>query len=270
MRRWFYPSLIIVLIIFGVMLGSFPYLSFASSASDIPLEKAYINLKDKASLQRGAKLYMNYCLGCHSLTYMRYNRMAKDIGITKANGEVNTKLVQNNLIFTGAKMSDAILSAMPKKSAKQWFGVSPPDLTLAVRIRGAHWIKTYLKSFYEDPKRPLGVNNLLYPDVAMPSVLVSLQGIQQPIYQEYKTDKEDKEKNKTRRIVHLELVKEGSMSERQFDAAVNDIVNFLAYTARPETLPRQAIGIWVILFLILLAIVSYLLKREYWKDVHLP
>jgi len=225
------------LYIYLIIILIFPVSGFSATQSLIPLEKPHINIKDKASLQRGAKLYMNYCAGCHSLSYLRYSRMAKDIGIVNTKGEIYDTILKQNLIFTGAKISDAILSAMPEKDAESWFGVKAPDLTLVARVRGVDWIYTYLTSFYADAKRPLGVNNLVFPDVAMPNVLVSLQGIQVPIYK-----KETKIINgqpvKENVITHLALEQKGMMSQHEFNASVNDLVNFLSYASAPEKLAR--------------------------------
>lgn len=243
-----------------------PIFTWAASESLVPLEHAKIDLSDKASLQRGAKLYINYCLGCHSLSYLRYNRMAKDIGIVNNKGKVLTDLVKENLIFSGANISDTILSAMPELEAARWFGKAPPDLTLVARIRGADWIYTYLKSFYADPARPLGVNNLVFPDVAMPNVLVNLQGIQIPLYKTTKRVVNGKVES-IKVISHLAIEQPGSMSEAEFDSAINDLTNFLAYAAAPETSKRHFIGYWVIGFLLIFAILTYFLKREYWRDI---
>lgn len=229
-------------------------------------KKANINLHDKASLQRGAKLYMNHCAGCHSLKYMRYQRMAKDIGIVDSFGDVYQDLVKDNLIFTGAKIGDTIKTAMQEQDAKQWFGVAPPDLSLIARVRGANWIYTYLQSFYVDTKRPWGANNLLLPDTAMPNVLESLQGEQIPIFKKEKLDVLGKEQP-VEAISHLALVKQGSMSPEQFKVATNDIVNYLVYVSEPAKLKREALGYWVLGFLIILAVLAYFLKREYWKKI---
>jgi ubiquinol-cytochrome c reductase cytochrome c1 subunit len=249
MRR---VHLIVLLLIFS--------LPTWASESSIHLEKAPINLNDKASLQRGAGLFVNYCLGCHSLQYIRYNRMAKGIGIVEANGQVNDQLVKDNLIFSDTKIFDPIRSAMPIEKAKDWFGVAPPDLTLIARVRGADWLYTYLRSFYKDPKRPWGTNNVLIAGVAMPNVLLTLQGEQLPVY---KTSKET-----TDPIVdHLVLVGNGTMSTPQFNRAMADIVNFLAYVAEPERQERHYLGLWVIVYLLILLILLYSLKELYWKDL---
>lgn len=239
---------------------------WAATESQVPLEQANINLKDKASLQRGAKMYINYCLGCHSMTYLRYNRLAQGTGILDAEGNIATDLVKKNLIFSDAKITDTILSAMPDMEAAKWFGKAPPDLTLVARVRGVDWIYTYLKSFYTDEARPFGANNLLFPDVAMPNVLETLQGVQVPIFKGAEEVINGKTK-KVKVIAHLALESHGSMTEAQFDSAVNDLVNFLAFAAAPETVRRHHIGYWVIGFLIILAVITYLLKREYWQDI---
>ena len=240
--------------------------SYASSGNDFPLEKAHINLKDKKSLQRGAKLYINYCLGCHSMHYMRYNSMAKDIGLVNQEGEIYNKLIKENLILSDAKVVDPIKTSMDSGNAKQWFGVVPPDLTLITRIRGVDWVYTYLRSFYKDEKRPWGVNNALFPDVAMPNVLAHLQGIQIPKYTEIEKSYNGVTQ-KVKVIKHLILSEQGEMSPVQFDGEIRDIVNFLAYTAEPVKLQRERIGIWVLLFLVLFSVVAYFLKKEFWSEL---
>lgn len=202
--------------------------------SAIKLDKAPIDRSDLASLQRGAKLYMNYCLGCHSLKYVRYNNMAKDIGIVDSQGKVLEKALKDSFVFSGGSINDPILSAMPKKVAAEWFGIAPPDLSLVARSRGVDWIYSYLRSFYLDNKRPWGVNNKVFPDVAMPDVLYNLQK---------------------------------QLSKEEYDTAVADIVNFLSYVGEPHLEKRKALGIWVLVFLGILFVFAILLKREYWKDI---
>ena len=222
-----------------------------------PLEKAPIDLHDKASLQKGAKLYVNYCMGCHSLEYQRYNRLARDIGLTD-------EQVQQNLIFTGAKVGETMKNAMPKADAKRWFGVTPPDLTVISRARGVDYLYTYLQTFYQDPTRPFGVNNAAFPNAGMPHVLWQLQGMQKAVYEVHK----DHDGNEAKVLKGFELVQPGSMSPPEFKEAMADLTNFLAYVGEPIQLERQWIGIWVLLFLVLLTVVFYLLKKEYWKSVH--
>ena len=183
--------------------------------------------------------------------------MARDIGLTDAQ-------VKENLIFTGAKVGDTMKNAMPKADAKRWFGVTPPDLTLIARARGVDYLYTYLQTFYQDPTRPFGVNNAAFPNAGMPHVLWQLQGMQKPIYAVHKNP----EGHETKVLEGFELVQPGSMSPPEFKETVADLVNFLAYVGEPIQLKRQSIGIWVLLFLALTTVVFYLLKKEYWKDVH--
>jgi len=181
-------------------------------------------------------------------------------------GEVDKKLVENNLIFTGAKIDDTIKVAMPKEDAKNWFGVAPPDLSVIARVRGADWLYTYLTSFYQDDSRPWGTNNLVYKDTAMPNVLLLLQGVQVPIKHQEQIVQDGVVK--TYEVIdHLKLVHEGSMHHTEFNAVARDIVNFLVYVGEPIRLHRESLGIWVLAFLGLLFIVLYLLKKEYWKSV---
>ncbi|MDS4030529.1 MAG: cytochrome c1 [Candidatus Contendobacter sp.] len=244
-------------IIVALVFMALPGLTVASGGEGFPLEKAPIDLHNKASLQKGAKLFVNYCMGCHSLEHQRYNRMARDIGLTD-------EQVKANLIFTGAKIGDTMKNAMPKAEAKQWFGVVPPDLTLIARARGVDYLYTYLLTFYQDATRPFGVNNAAFPNAGMPHVLWQLQGMQKPVYAVHK----DAAGHETKVLKEFELVQPGSMSPPEFKQAMVDLVNFLAYVGEPIQLERQRIGIWVLLFLGLLCVVFYLLKKEYWKDVH--
>lgn len=213
-------------------------------------QKAPIDVTDYASLQRGARLFMNECSGCHSLKYTRYDALAKGIQITDESGKILDKLVKEDLMFVGDSLSDPIETAMRSKDAANWFGMAPPDLTLEARYRGPDWIYAYLRSFYLDPKRPWGVNNLVFPDVAMPHALLELQG-EQVLTPE-----------------GLKLVRAGSMTPEEYDAAVADLVNFLCYISEPVQTLRREIGAWVLVFLGVFVVFSYLLKREYWKNVH--
>lgn len=220
--------------LFGIFLSLMSFGLFASEQT-MPLEKAHNDLTDQASLQRGAKLFMNYCSGCHSLKYVRYKGMAQDIGIVDSDGKVLEQAVKDNLLFTGERITDPIMTAMPKADAANWFGIAPPDLSLVARSRSADWLFTYLRSFYPDSKRPWGVNNRLFPDVAMPHVLLSLQN---------------------------------QLSPAEYDASIRDLVNFLVLMGEPKQLERERLGVWVLIFLGILLVFSWLLKREYWKDVH--
>ncbi|HMV39060.1 cytochrome c1 [Plasticicumulans sp.] len=246
MRKW----------ILAIVLAALPGFALASSEG-AALDKANIDPTDKASLQRGAKLFVNYCMGCHSADYQRYNRLARDIGLSD-------EQVRDNLIFTGAKVGEGMRNAMPKKDAKKWFGAAPPDLTLIARARGVDYLYTYLRTFYIDEARPWGVNNAAFPLVGMPHVLSELQGWQKARMETHK----DAHGNESTVITGYEIVKKGSMSPPEFDSAMRDLVNFLAYVAEPVKLYRQSLGVWVIAFLVLMTAVFYLLKKEYWKDIH--
>lgn len=212
------------------------------------------DLTDQASLQRGAQLYMNNCSGCHSLKYMRYSRIAEDLGLTEAE-------VMDNLNFTGAKFGEQIQVAMPHDPATKWFGKMPPDLSLISRVRGSDWIYTYLKSFYLDESRPLGWNNKLFPNASMPNPLWQLQGLQHAEMSEPDAIGE-------RQVEALKVTQPGTQNAAQFDQTVRDITNFLEYVGEPAALKRQSMGVWVILFLVALTFLAFLLKQEYWKDVH--
>ena len=230
------------------------------------MHKVFVNVDDEASLQRGARTYMNYCSGCHSLNFMRYSRLAKDIGIVDDLDQVDETLVQNNLIFTDAKPFNTVAMAMPTDKAKHWFGVMPPDLSLIARVRGVDWLYNYLLGFYSDPKRPWGANNLIFPDVGMPNVLQSLQGEQVPHYRTEIRHIDGKDV-KIQVIDHLELKSIGRMDSITFDTTVHDLVNFLAYVGEPAQLQRKSIGPWVLGLLLIFTILALLLKFAFWKDV---
>ena len=213
------------------------------------------DLGDRASLQRGAQLYMNYCAGCHSLKYMRYSRMAEDLGLSEEE-------VMENLNFTGAKFGETIGVSMPAGPATEWFGKMPPDLSLISRVRTSDWVYTYLKSFYLDESRPLGWNNKLFPNASMPNPLWELQGLQHAEFGP--VDPATGE----RHVEGLKVAQAGRQSAQEFDQTARDITNFLEYVGEPAALKRQSVGVWVILFLAALTFLAYLLKQEYWKDVH--
>lgn len=218
------------------------------------LQQAGNDLTDRASLQRGAQAYMSYCSGCHSLKYLRYSRMAEDLALTEDQ-------VMANLNFTGAKVGEQIHVSMSKEQGDKWFGKMPPDLSLIARVRGTDWIYTYLKSFYLDESRPLGWNNKLFPNASMPNPLWELQGLQHAEFGEPDAAGE-------RHPERLVVTSPGHVQPAEFDQTVRDITNFLEYAGEPAVLKRQSMGVWVVLFLALLAFLAYLLKNEYWKDVH--
>ncbi|HEB99125.1 MAG TPA: cytochrome c1 [Thiotrichales bacterium] len=242
--------------ILAFVFAMLPALSLASGGN-VHLDKANIDVSDKESLQRGAKLFINNCLSCHSAEHQRYNRMARDLGMDE-------KYVIENLMYASEKIGEQMTIAMPADQAKEWFGAPPPDLTLIARRRGVDWLYTYLRSFYIDESRPFGVNNIVFPNVGMPHVLWDLQGMQKAIF---KTET-DAEGNEHHVFEGFELVQPGSMSPEEYDQAVRDLVAFLSYMGEPIQLERQRLGIWVLLFLAVLFVLSYALKKEYWKDVH--
>ncbi|MGY3931585.1 ubiquinol--cytochrome c reductase, cytochrome c1 [Aeromonas encheleia] len=241
-------------IIFAV-LALLPSLVLASG-SGFPLDKAEYNLSDKASLQRGATTFMNYCAGCHSTQYQRYNRVATDIGIPE-------ELMRENLVFTDAKIGDLMKSAMSEKDAARWFGAPPPDLTLVARVRGANWIYTYLRAFYVDETRPFGVNNAVFPSVGMPHVLEPLQGTPRAEFGSHEVDGQS-----VQRVVSIKSDGNGEMNNEEYDQTVLDLVNFLVYSAEPVQQERERMGFWVLGFIVIFFIFTVLLKKEFWRDVH--
>jgi len=251
---------------FLVALLAAPALALAA-ADEIALDRAPIDEHDLISLQRGAQVYVNYCLGCHGASYMRYNRL-EELGLT-------AQQIRDNLIFTDAKVGDLMKNNMDPRDAKEWFGALPPDLTVIARSRSSHagtgadWLYTYLRSFYRDPARPTGWNNVVYRDVGMPHVLWQLQGEQElraeVIAIPRGSDEEDAVKHEEQKLV---LARPGSLSPVEYDRLVADLVNFLAYMAEPAKRTRVEVGIYVLLFLGVLFVLAYALKKEYWKDVH--
>jgi ubiquinol-cytochrome c reductase cytochrome c1 subunit len=226
------------------------------AAGGVHLDKANIDPDNQQSLQRGARLFVNYCLSCHAAGLMRYERMGQALGISELE-------VAENLMFTGGKVGDLMTVATDPEDAVEWFGTVPPDLSVIARSRSVDWLYTYLRSFYLDPSRVTGVNNLVFPDVGMPDVLWELQGWQKPVITTVK-DTDGTE----RKVIELELEEPGLMSPKEFDRAVRDLVNFLDYMAEPGKHDRQALGVKVILFLLVFLVVAYLMKKEFWKDVH--
>ena len=227
-----------------------PFSSLFAAESGMALDSAPVSTADNASLQRGAESFVNYCLTCHGASYMRYNRHY-DIGFT--NEGILTKL-----ILTGQKVGGLMESAMQKKEGEEWFGVAPPDLSVIARSRGADWLYTYLRAFYRDDSTATGWNNLVFDRAAMPHVFYQLQGEQKLIV---KTS--DKGEQKT-----LVLDKQGEMTKAEFDSFVGDLVNYLVYLGEPHANARKELGLKVMAFLLGMLILSYALKREYWKDIH--
>jgi len=224
-----------------------------ASGGGAHLDSVDIDMNDTSSLQRGAGLFVNYCLSCHSAAFMRYNRMAEDLQIPK-------EVVEDNMMFTADRIGGLMKTAMPAEDAKKWFGKSPPDLSLIARSRGPEWIYTYMRSFYLDDSSPSGWNNVLFEKVAMPHVLYNLQGARHAIF---KKDEHGKEV-----FDHYEMVKPGSLNEDEFDASVRDLTNFMVYLAEPARMVRYKLGVYVLIFLAIFLVFAYLLKKEYFKDVH--
>lgn len=218
---------------------------------------ANVNLGNKTSLQRGARLFVNYCLSCHSAQYMRYGRMAEDLGLDE-------QVVKDNLMFTTDKIGDTMKVAMRPADAEKWFGVAPPDLSVIARARGADWLYSFLNGFYLDDARPTGVNNLYFADTAMPHVLSELQGFQRKVAH----GEGEEGAGHGAHGAPLEQAIPGKLSEKDYRQATRDLVAFLVYMGEPAKLVRYRVGFWVIAFLFVLFVATYLMKREYWKDVH--
>lgn len=231
----------------------------AQEGAGIPMRGAPVNLEDLASLQRGARLFTNYCLSCHSLKYMRFKRVADDLRLTDEE-------MEKNLMFTTDRIWDTMTVAMDPADAKRWFGAAPPDLSVETRARGADWVYNYLLTFYrdEDPTRPAGVNNVVFKGSAMPDVLWRLQGIQVPVYKEV----EGPEGQKHQVIEKLKLEKPGKLSPAEYRRAAANITAFLVYVGEPAKMVRYDIGPWVLLFLGILFVLSYALYKQYWSDIH--
>ena len=218
------------------------------------LQHAGTDVGDKASLQRGAALYMNYCAGCHSLKYVRYARIGEDLGLSEEE-------VQGSLNFTGGKIGDHVISPMSAEMGVAAFGKAPPDLSVIARVRGSDWIFTYLKSFYLDESRPVGWNNTLFANASMPNPLWELQGLQQPVYGKRTAAGEMP-------VEGFTVSQPGTQDAAAFDQTVRDITAFLEYAGEPAATKREGLGVWVILFLAFFTMMAWLLKNEYWRDVH--
>lgn len=245
-------------LITALLLAIAPSLVLAAGGG-VQLDHVNIDVSNKEAIQRGAKTFVNYCLSCHSAAYMRYNRLGADAGMTD-------QQLKDNLIFTRdkkgeqTKVGELMKIAMTEDYAKEAFGTKVPDLTVIARSRGADWLYTYLRTFYVDTGRPSGHNNKAFPDVGMPNVLWELQGVQEA---EIRVDDKG-----TKHIESLKITQAGSQSVAEFDQTVNDLVTYLVYMGEPMQLERKALGIKVLIFLFLFFIVAYMLKKEYWKDVH--
>ena len=238
---------------FTVIFSLFMLLAIAApvlAAGGGILERANVNIRDTAATQRGARLFVNYCLSCHSAAYMRYNRLAEDLGLDEDQ-------VMENLVFADVKIGATMDAAMRAEDAEEWFGKAPPDLSVISRSRGVDWLYTYLLTFYQDETG--GWNNLALPNASMPQVMWQMQGIQKPVYATHDGHEV---------IDHLTLAEPGLQSPEEYEDSVRDLVTFLEYLGEPSKVKRKNIGVWVLLFLALFTLIAYALKAEYWRDVH--
>ena len=252
----------VLIIVAGLLLPAIGW--SAGGGYTYPDDKIEIDWNDKAAMQRGARTFVNYCMSCHSASYSRFNRVGQDLGIPD-------DLVLDNLVFTTdvngekTKVGALMKNTMTPEYAEQAFGIVPPDLSLIARSRGVNWVYNYLRGFYIDESRVgLGVNNGVFANVGMPHVLAELQGLQRPKYR----TQTDSNGNEHEIIVGFETIKAGSMSKSEYDRTIHDLVAFLDYLAEPYKQTRKNVGTGVIIFLFFFLILAYLLKKEYWKDVH--
>jgi len=248
--------IISLLLACGLVAGS----AHASGGDSIAWDKVPNKLNDLGALQHGAKLFVNYCLNCHSAAYMRYNRLT-DIGLSE-------QQIKDNLLFTTEKVGDTMKANINPEQAKEWFGGVPPDLTVIARSRSGHggtggdYLYTYLRTFYRDDNRPTGWNNLAYPNVGMPHVMYELQGERRPVFQTVEAHGHE-----THAFKGWEQVKPGTLSPQQYDEAVADLVNYMQWMAEPSQNTRVRVGVWVMLFLVGFMILAWRLNASYWKDV---
>jgi ubiquinol-cytochrome c reductase cytochrome c1 subunit len=227
----------------------------ALAAGDVPLDAAKTDIHNQASLQRGARNFVNYCLGCHGTQYLRWNRMAEDLGIPE-------DVLVKELMITGGSPHDTMRTAMPAQLGEAWFGKAPPDLSLIARSRGTDYLYTFLRGYYADPGRPTGVNNTVLANTAMPHVLAHLQGVRQPRFELREAGGRTEQ-----HLVGFDPGTPGELSEAEYDEFVRDTVNFLDYVGEPVKAKRERMGVWVVLFLLMFWVFAWLLKREYWKDI---
>jgi ubiquinol-cytochrome c reductase cytochrome c1 subunit len=242
---------------FATFLAAIVVFAFSANVSAQEAEgltPANVRVDNIASVQRGARIYFNYCSGCHSIKYMSYSRLSEDL-------KLSPDEVLASFAFTGAKIGDQVVSNMPEANSAQWFGKTPPDLSLEARAKGPDWIYNYLKSFYLDPTRPTGWNNTVFPNVSMPNVLWELQGQQRAVMTPAKKGEDPK-------VEKLELAVPGKESAAAYDDTARDVTAFLTYTGEPAALVRESTGVWVLLYIAFFTFLAWLLKHEFWKDVH--
>ena len=252
----------LLIIVAGLLLPSFAF--GAGGGHTFPNDKITIDWDDKESMQRGARHFVNYCMGCHAASYSRYNRVGADLGLSD-------ELVLDNLVFTTdvngeqTKVGELMKITMTPEYAESAFGIVPPDLSLIARSRGVNWVYNYMRGFYLDETRTgIGVNNGVFPNVGMPHVLVDLQGLQIP---RYRTEP-DGQGGEREILIGFDIIKKGSMSKSEYDQMVYELVAFLDYVAEPYKETRKNVGTGVLIFLFVFLILAYMLKKEYWKDVH--
>ena len=245
-------------VLITIMLALSPAMLFASSGHGPKLDHVKVDLHDQAALQRGAKIFVNYCLSCHSASYMRYNRMAKDIGLTEEQVAEYMGFITDEK--GGFKAGALMKATIQPDEAKAAFNTIPPDLSLVSRSRGADWFYTYMRSFYRDETTPSGWNNVIFPNVSMPHVLWSMQGTNRA---QFAVDE-----HKVKHFEGFEVVKPGTMTEKEYDSAMRDLTTFMVYLGEPARLVRFQLGVYVLIFLVFFAVFAYLLKKNYWKDVH--
>lgn len=250
--------------LFATLLASLAFVATGVQASEsVKLDPAPIDLRDVASLQAGARTFVNYCLNCHSASMMRYSRL-RDIGLTD-------EQIKDNLLFSTDKIGEMMNVAMTKKDGKDWFGATPPDLSVIARSRGADWLYTYMRGFYRDPATATGWNNLAFDRVAMPHVLWKLQGerVRTEVVLKDAAGKELSDGHGgVRKVVKLETVTPGTLSTVEYDVLARDLVNYLVWMGEPNQILRKQVGFWVLVVLGILILLTWMLKKEYWKDVH--
>ncbi|RBP53330.1 cytochrome c1 [Arenicella xantha] len=260
-------TILLIALVTGLAAGSS---ALAAGGHGAVEDKVYLNMSDKASLQNGAKLFMNYCLACHSAEYSRYERVATDL-------DIPLYQLKENLMFTTEKPGDLMKTTMPAEDAKSWFGVAPPDLSLVARVRGSDWIYTYLRAFYQDESTPSGWNNSLFANVAMPHSMYELQGVQRLVKRLDAHDLASASGHDAEPLAAnqklvgdaiFELQHTGKMTPAEFDKSIADLTGFLTYLGEPAQLQRKTIGVYTLTFLIILLLLCMLLKKEYWRDVH--
>lgn len=250
-----------------VVAASVAPVAHAAGGAMVPGNSSQTDLTDMASLTRGARLYVNYCSGCHSMKFMRSSRIAEDFGLTQ-------EQIETNLLFTGAKYGQPLMASMPADKAEQWFGKAPPDLSMTGKSRGPDWIYNYLRGFYLDPSARIGWNNTVFPNASMPNVLWQLQGSQRAVFEPMPESGHGEahcERGHAvdgRCFISFEPAQPGSESTAEFDQTARDIAAFMQYAAEPAALKRKIIGVWVLIFLAFFTFLLWLLKQEYWRDVH--